>query len=202
VKQARHFAEELRKSGYEVDVAENLTRQGLRQAVDKFTAKIKPGAIALLFFSGYGIQANKQTYLIPVDAQVWSEKDVTRDGINLEALLAEMNSKGASGKVAIVDACRRNPYERRFRRTSGGLAPVTMPAESLVIYSAAAGQVAEEDTELFVGELAKELRAGSGSAEGAFIRTRMNVSNRTKGKQIPWLSSSLTSRLKFAKSPQ
>jgi tetratricopeptide (TPR) repeat protein len=202
VKHARSFAEELRKSGYDVEIGEDLTRQGLLRAIDQFKSKITPGSIALLFFSGYGIQADRQTYLIPVDAQVWTEKDVAREGIKLESLLADMNDKGAAGKFVIVDASRRNPYERRFRGMSTGLAPVTTPAGSLVIYAAAAGQVENDDSGVFVTELTKEIRAPAVSAERAFIRTRMGVSNRTKGQQIPWISSSLTSSLRFARTGQ
>jgi tetratricopeptide (TPR) repeat protein len=195
---ARNFAEELRKSGYEVDVGEDLTKQELRRAVDGFLAKITPGSVALLFFSGYGIQADRQSYLIPVDAQVWAERDVMRDGLKLETVLRDMNDRQAAGKLVVVDASRRNPYERRFRGVSVGLAPVTAPAGSLVMYSAAPGQVASEDAGAFVAELSKEIRTPNITAEEAFIRTRMGLSNRTRGQQIPWVSSSLTTDLKFA----
>jgi uncharacterized caspase-like protein len=67
-------------------------------------------------FSGYGLQANRQTYLIPADAQIWREADVARDGTNLETVLADMNGQGAAVKLAIIDASRRNPYERQRTR--------------------------------------------------------------------------------------
>jgi hypothetical protein len=197
-KHARSFAEDLRRSGYEVELAENLTRQGLLRSINQFKAKITPGSIALVFFSGYGIQTNRQTYILPVDAQIWAEKDVNRDGIELESLLADLHEKGATGKLAIVDASRRNPFERRFRRTAAGLAPVTLPPETLVIYAAAPGQVTKDESGVFISELAKEIRAPSTTAEEAFIRTRVGVSNLTKGQQVPWISSSLTGPLSFA----
>jgi uncharacterized caspase-like protein len=195
---ARSFAEDLRKSGYEVEVGEDLTKQALQRAIDAFMAKIRPGSVALLFFSGYGIQADRQTYIIPVDAQVWAERDVMRDGVKLESILRDMNDRQAAGKLVVIDASRRNPYERRFRGVSVGLAPITAPTGSLVIYSAAPGQVATDESGAFVGELSKEIRAPNITAEEAFIRTRMGLSNRTRGQQIPWVSSSLTSDLKFA----
>jgi tetratricopeptide (TPR) repeat protein len=198
--QARTFADDLRRSGYEVEIGENLSKQALQRTIEAFVAKITPSSVALLFFSGYGIQADRQTYILPVDAQVWTERDVVRDGVKLETILRDMHDKGAADKLVIVDASRRNPYERRFRGVSVGLAPVTAPAGSLVIYSAAPGQVATEDSGLFVSELSKEIRAPNVSAEEAFIRTRVGVSNHTRNQQIPWVSSSLTSDLKFARS--
>jgi len=197
-KDAQALADELRKSGYDVALGENLTKQGLQQAIDTFKAKITPGSVVLLFFSGYGIQADRRTYLLPVDAQVWAEKDVSRDGFNVEALLTEINDKGAGEKLIIIDAARRNPYERRFRGVSIGLAPVTTPAGTLVMYAAAPGKVTNDESGRFITELVKEVRAPAIAAEEAFIRTRIGVSKATNGEQIPWISSSLTTELTFA----
>jgi len=57
--------------------------------------KIRNGTAALLYFSGYGIQVARQTYLLPINAQIWTEAEVRRDGVSVDALLAEMHRKGA-----------------------------------------------------------------------------------------------------------
>ena len=75
--------------------------------------------------------------MIPVDAQIWTEPDVRRDGFSLETVLGEINNRGAGVKIALIDASRRNPFERRFRSFSAGLAPVIAPNGTLVMYSAA-----------------------------------------------------------------
>src|ERR1700749_2880049 len=80
INDARDVADELKRDGFTVDVGENLTGDGMRRAFDKLYGKIKPGSVALIFFSGYGIQSNRQSYMIPVDAQIWAEADVRRDG--------------------------------------------------------------------------------------------------------------------------
>src|SRR3954470_16628242 len=80
VNNARTLADELRRSGFEVDLGENLNKVAMRTAFDRFYGKIKPGSTALVFFSGYGIQSDRQTYVIPVNAQIWTEADVRRDG--------------------------------------------------------------------------------------------------------------------------
>ena len=119
---ARALADELKRDdyGFDVELAENLTKDGMLRAFGRFYGKIKPGSVALVFFSGYAIQSNRQSYVMPVDGQIWTEADVRRDGVSLENILKEMNSRGANVKVAILDASRRNPFERRFRRCRPG----------------------------------------------------------------------------------
>jgi len=197
VNNARALTDELRRSGFEVDVGENLTKEGMRAAFDRFYGKIKPGSTALFFFSGYGIQSDRQTYVIPVNAQIWTEADVRRDGYSLDLLLGEMNKKGAAVKIAILDASRRNPFERRFRAVAGGLAPASVPKSTVVMYAAAPGAVARDgDRPVFVDELLKAIRA-PGKIEEAFNRAMVAVSRATQGEQIPWFSSSLVEDFSF-----
>ena len=164
LKDARAVAEELRRDGigFDVDVAENLSKEGMRKAFDRFYGKIKAGSVALVFFSGYAIQSARQSYIIPVDGQIWTEADVRRDGISLETILKEMNTRGARVKIAVLDASRRNPFERRFRPVSAGLAPVDAPTGSLVMYSSAPSTVVNDtgtEQRMFVNEFVGQLRA-------------------------------------------
>jgi uncharacterized caspase-like protein len=200
VNNARALADELRRHGFEVDSSENLTKEAMRAALDRFYGKIKSDSTALLFFSGYGIQSDRQTYMIPVNAQIWSEPDVRRDGYSLDSVLAEMNSRGARVKIAILDASRRNPFERRFRAVASGLAPVSVPKGTVVMYAAAPGAVARDsDRQVFVSQLIKEIR-GSGRIEEAFNRTLIGVSKESQGEQVPWFSSSLVEEFSFVTS--
>jgi tetratricopeptide (TPR) repeat protein len=202
VADARTLADELRRDGFEVDLQENLTRQGMQSAIDAFKAKITPRSAALIFFSGFGVQANRQSYMIPVNAQIWTEAEVKRDGISIESVLSDMNERQASVKIAIIDASRRNPFERRFRRVSAGLASPNAPPGTLVMYAASPGQVANDgdgEHTLFVGELLKEIRSPGVTAEDVFRHTRDGVSNASNHEQVPWLSSSLTDDFYFGR---
>ena len=206
LKDARALADELRRDGigFDVDVAENLSKEGMRKAFDRFYGKIKAGSVALVFFSGYAIQSARQSYIIPVDGQIWTEADVRRDGVSLDTILKEMNTRGARVKIAVLDASRRNPFERRFRPVSTGLAPVDAPTGSLVMYSSAPSTVVNEtgsEHRLFVNELVSQLRAPGLTAEEAFNRARMGVTRGSQGQQVPWLSSSLISDFAFALQP-
>ena len=200
INDARDVAEELKRDGFNVDIGENLTGDGMRRAFERLYGKIKPGSVALIFFSGFGVQSNRQSYMIPVDAQIWTEADVRRDGFSLETVLGEINSRGAGVKIALVDASRRNPFERRFRSFSAGLAPVIAPNGTLVMYSAALSSVISDngsDRSLFVRELLKEIRTPDLMAEETLNRTRVGVTRASRQEQVPWISSSLAEDFSF-----
>jgi len=197
-------ADELKRDGFDVERGLNLSGDAMRQALDRFYAKIQQSGVALIFFDGFGIQSARQTYLLPVDAQIWVEPDVVRDGFNLETILGEMNTRGASVKIAIIDAARRNPFERRFRRYSAGLAPAVTPNNTLAIYATALGSVissAPSDHSVFVNELLREIRAPGTTAEQAFRNTQAGVVAATRGEEVPWLSSSMTTDFSFFGGP-
>ena len=200
INDARDVAEELKRDGFNVDIGENLTGEQMRRAFDRLYGKIKPGSVALIFFSGFGVQSSRQSYMIPVDAQIWTEPDVRRDGFSLETVLGEINSRGAGVKIALIDASRRNPFERRFRSFSAGLAPVIAPNGTLVMYSAALSSVVSDngsDRSLFVKELLKEIRTPDLMAEETLNRTRVGVTRASRQEQVPWISSSLAEDFSF-----
>jgi hypothetical protein len=201
INDAREMAKELRRDGFDVETGENLTKNAMRKALDVLYGKIKSGSVALIFFSGFGLQSDRQSYLIPVNAQVWSEADVRRDGFSIDTVLKEMSQRGAKIKIAILNASRRNPYERRFRSVSQGLAPVIAPSNSIVMYSTALGTVdsepASSNQSMFMTELIKQMRTPGLSGEEVFIRTRFSLTRASGGKQTPWLSSSLAEKFYF-----
>jgi len=200
INDARDVADELKRDGFSVEVGENLTGEAMRRAFDKLYGRIKPGSVALIFFSGFGVQSSRQSYMIPVDAQIWTEPDVRRDGLSLETVLGEINNRGAGVKIALIDASRRNPFERRFRSFSAGLAPVIAPNGTLVMYSAALSSVISDnggDHSLFVQELLKEIRVPDLMAEETLNRTRVGVTRASRSEQVPWISSSLAEDFSF-----
>ena len=200
INDARDVADELKRDGFNVEVGENLTGEAMRRAFDKLYARIKPGSVALIFYSGFGVQSGRQSYMIPIDAQIWTEPDVRRDGFSLESVLGEINGRGAGVKIALVDASRRNPFERRFRSFSAGLAPVIAPNGTLVMYSAALSSVISDnggDHSLFVQELLKEIHVPDLMAEETLNRTRVGVTRASRSEQVPWISSSLAEDFSF-----
>ena len=144
INDARGLTAALRAKGFDVDVVEDATKDDMARAIVRLKAKIKPDTVAMLFFGGYGVQVGRESFMIPVDAAIWKEADVRRDGVCIEQVLDAMTEKGAKAKLVVVDASRRNPYERRFRSYSHGLAPISAPENALILTSATPGKVADD----------------------------------------------------------
>ena len=193
INDARGLTAALRAKGFDVDVVEDATKDDMARAIVRLKAKIKQDTVAMLFFGGYGVQVGRESFMIPVDAAIWKEADVRRDGVSIEQVLDAMTEKGAKAKLVVVDASRRNPYERRFRSYSHGLAPISAPENALILTSATPGKVADDGKgqySVLVTELLNNLNSQSGAAS-AFNKTRISVSRASDGEQVPQVSSSL-----------
>lgn len=193
INDARGLTAALRGKGFDVDVVEDATKDDMARAIGRLKAKIKRDTVVMLFFGGYGVQVGRESFMIPIDAAIWKEADVRRDGVSIESVLDTMKEQGAKAKLVVVDASRRNPYERRFRSYSHGLAPIAAPENALILTSATPGKVADDSQgpySVLMAELLNNLAAQAG-AETAFNKTRVAISRASEGEQVPSVSSSL-----------
>ncbi|MET0968302.1 MAG: caspase family protein [Tardiphaga sp.] len=200
INDARAVTAALRHDGFDVDVVEDATRDDMARAVARLKAKIKPQSVVMVYFGGYGVQVGRESYMIPVDAAIWKERDIQRDGTSIESVLGALKDSGAQAKLVVLDASRRNPYERRFRGYSRGLAPIVAADNALVLSSASPGTVADDaggQNSVLVTELLRNLDSKPVSAEDAFTRTRAAVTRATDGQQVPAISSSLVDDVTF-----
>jgi uncharacterized caspase-like protein len=200
INDARALTDTLRRDGFDVDVVEDAGKDDMSRAIERLKAKIKRDSVVMLFFGGYGVQVGRESYMIPVDAVIWKETDVRREGVSIEAVLEVMKAQGARAKLVVVDASRRNPYERRFRAFSHGLAPINAPDNALILSSATPGKVAEDSkaaNSVLVSELLNHLNTKSVGAEAVFNRTRVAISRASDGEQVPSVSSSLLEDIRF-----
>jgi len=204
INDARALTAALRHNGFDVDVVEDASKDDMSRAIDRLKSKVRPDSVVMLFFGGYGIEAGRESYMIPVDAAIWKEADVRRAGISVESVLEVLKEQGACAKLAVIDASRRNPYERRFRAFSHGLAPITAPDNALILTSATPGKVADDSDgqySVLVSELLNNLDAKeigqSADAEAVFNKTRVAISRASEGEQVPSVSSSLMEDVRF-----
>jgi uncharacterized caspase-like protein len=200
INDARALTDSLRRDGFDVDVVEDAGRDDMVRAIDRLKAKIKRDAVVMLFFGGYGVQVGRESYMIPVDAKIWKETDVRREGVSIESVLDVMKAQGAKAKLVVVDASRRNPYERRFRAFSHGLAPINAPDNALILSSATPGKIAEDSkapNSVLISELLNRLDSKSVGAEALFNKTRVAISRASDGEQVPSVSSSLLEDVRF-----
>ena len=202
INDARALTAALRGNGFDVDVVEDASRDDMNRAVDRLKSRIKPDSVVMLFFGGYGVQVGRESYMIPVDAAIWREADVRRQGFSVESVLDVMKEKGARAKLVVIDASRRNPYERRFRAFSHGLAPIDPPDNALILTSATPGKVADDSenpNSVLMSELLTNLTPQSAAgAETVFNNTRIAITRASDGEQVPSVSSSLQEDVSLA----
>ncbi len=200
INDARALTAALRRNGFDVDVVEDAGKDDMNRAIGRLKSKIRPDSVVMLFFGGYGVQVGRESYMIPVDAVIWKEADVRRDGFSIEQVLDVMKEQGARAKLVVVDASRRNPYERRFRKYSHGLAPINAPDNALILTSATPGKVADDSAgpySVLMTELLNNLNANldtktAAGVETVFNKTRVAISRASDGEQVPSVSSSLS----------
>jgi hypothetical protein len=208
INDARALTAALRSNGFDVDVVEDASKDDMNRAVNRLQSKIKADSVVMLFFGGYGVQVGRESYMIPVDAAIWKEADVRRDGLSIEQVLDVMKEQGARTKLVVIDASRRNPYERRFRAFSHGLAPISAPDNALILTSATPGKVADDSNgahSVLMAELLGNLNAKEtdketdkpAGVETVFNKTRAAISRASDGELVPSVSSSLLEDVRF-----
>jgi uncharacterized caspase-like protein len=204
VNDARALTAALRHEGFDVDAIEDATHDDMTRAVARLKSKVRSDSVVMLFFGGYGIQVGRESYMIPVDAVIWKETDVRREGVAVESVLDAAKEFGASAKVVVLDASRRNPYERRFRTFSHGLAPITLPDNALLLTSTSPGTVADDSTgenSVLVTELLTHIDTPrdnqAKAAEAIFNQTRVAISRSSNGEQVPQVASTLLEEISF-----
>lgn len=197
VADAEKLAEALKRLGFQTQVEKNLRKKPMDDAVESFINRAEPGSVAVFFFAGYGIQAGGKNYLIPIDPRIWSEADLLREGVSVEDIQAKLGERGVKARIVILEAARRNPFERRFRSVSSGLAP-SPSAPGLIRFYAAAntalGDPPAATNSVFVSELARQLTPDRQAAQ-AFQAARDEISRLTNNQQIPYITVGLSEPL-------
>lgn len=200
VNDARAMAEALKGQGFEVILKQNGTKIEMERVVADFGEKLGEGDTALFYYAGHGMQVNGRNFLIPTDAQITSEQRVRLEAIDVDVVLEQMAASRAQVNLVILDACRNNPFERKFRSVGGGLAQINAPEGTLISYATAPGKVANDGdgaNGLYTEELLRAISQPGLKVEEVFKAVRVNVSKRTNGAQTPWEASSLTGDFYF-----
>jgi hypothetical protein len=202
VNDAKAIAQLLNTAGFEVTSATDLNHNEMIQVVQDFSAKVAgrgPNAVAMVYYAGHGVQLAGENYLVPVDARIASETDLTRGSLRLVDLMATLETVRSRMRIVILDACRNNPFPS-LNDAGRGLAIVDAPNGSIVGYSTAPGTQALDGTGDHSPYATAFLRLAHEKnlpIEQLFKRIRLDVNNSTNGQQIPWESSSLTSDFYF-----
>jgi TPR repeat protein len=143
VQDAKALSETLKTLGYKVSLFQNLDEKGFKKALRDFRGSLDGGDEVLFFFAGHGVQLGSANYLLPVDIKGDNAEQVKDEAVELQRVLDDLKTKDVKFSLAIIDACRDNPFKSSGRALGGrGLAPTTAATGQMVMFSAGSGQQA------------------------------------------------------------
>lgn len=194
----------LKSLGFDVIKIVDPSQKELKMAIDDFGNRLKGSDVGLFYFAGHGVQVKGLNYLIPVEANLTSEKLVEYDCVEAGRVLAHMEDAKTSVNILILDACRNNPFERSWGRGIGqrGLATMSAPKGSLIAYSTAPGHTASDGSGkngLYTEALLNHISGKASPVNTVFQKVRLEVMEKSKEEQVPWESTSLTADFFFNK---
>lgn len=205
VNDAHAMAKALRDIGFEVIEKTDVSQKEMNRAITAFGEKLKSDSVALFYYAGHGLQVRGHNYLIPIDAQISGEGSVKTESVDMDAVLEQITGSSSGLNIVILDACRNNPFERRFRAAGGsGLGQMYAPKGTLIAYATSPGKTAVDGNDnngLYTSELLKAVSMPGVKVEDVFKTVRVHVAKATNDAQVPWESSSLTGDFYFREKP-
>ena len=204
---ARDVSAIFKKLKFDVVDGQNLDRAGFEHVVQQFARSLEGADVGIFFYAGHGLQVGGRNYLVPVDAKLETISALDFEVVPLTLVQGTME-RAAKTNIIFLDACRNNPLARNLARAMGtrsasigrGLAPVQSGVGTLISFSTQPGNVALDGSgrnSPFAAALRKHLPGSSEDLSATLIAVRNDVIKSTKGSQVPWEHSSLTSRFFF-----
>ena len=210
---ARLLGGALAAQGFDVVVSIDTGLADLQRQLAEFRDRAKDAQIALIYFSGHGIQVDGVNYLLPVNAAVRSPDDLEGVAVPLPDLLSAVEAATPRLGVVILDACRNNPLPAsmlgdRARTLQPGAGLARMPAQRgmMIAYATAPGQVALDgppgQNSFFAAALARYIETPGLEIGLLFRKVSERVRDVTGGAQVPWTEAALTAEAAYFNPPE
>lgn len=186
--------------GFDVIKKKNLTQREMVLAVNEFYDRLRPGAMALVYYSGHGMEVKGMNYLLPVDVSLRFETDLEVEGVRLNWILQKLADARTNTNIIVLDACRNNPFESRLRSgASRGLTAVAVPRTpgsngTFVAYATQPGHVADDGSGeygRYTNEFISVVPRTADHVELVFKAIRNRVVTESREEQDPWDATSL-----------
>ncbi|HZG54415.1 MAG TPA: caspase family protein [Pyrinomonadaceae bacterium] len=201
---AHDMAGVLKSLGFDVIHKDNQSADKTKKLIREFGERLREGAgVGLFYYAGHGVQVNGRNYLIPVEANVLRETTIGYDAVDVNQVLAEMESAGNELNIVVLDACRSNPFARSWRSSESGLAQINAPEGTLIAYATSPGKVASDGggrNGLYTAQLLRYLPQPGLSLTGVFMQAGAAVKELSGRTQVPWVAMSITRDFYFNRS--
>ena len=195
---ARDMADALRGAGFQVILKTDADQGAMKDAIRSFGSDLKTrGGVGLLFFSGHGVQAGGENYLLPLGEKPSGESSLKSGAVTAAEAVDSMSAARNALNIVILDACRDNPW---LANGAKGLSRVDSSSNLFVSFATSPGEVALDGSGRN-SPYTKHLKGAIGTPnltiEDTFKRTLKGVYQETGGKQQPWMSSSFFGEFVF-----
>ena len=184
----------LIKCGFKVFKAIDADRARMRREIRRFGDNLLKYDVGLFYYAGHGIQVDGENYLVPVGASVHRGDEVIDECLRVSSVLRKMETAKNRINIIILDACRDNPFKKRYRAFNKGFAEMDAPAGTFIAYSTSPGTVSIDGNGrngLYTSKLLKHLMTSGLKIEEVFKRVRLDVFNASMKEQLTWEHSSL-----------
>lgn len=214
---ARQMDDMLRSLGFETTVATDLRGRKLARALSNFTEDAEGADVAVIYYSGHGIEAGGENWLLPIDVDVAALNQAEHQLIGVSGLIADVNAV-APLTLVFLDACRTNPFppgtkligesgEALLVSAAGlgnprgvatpGAEPLAEGLGTLIGFAAEPGRAALDGepggNSPYAAALIRHFSAMDGSEVGIVMRmVTEEVYLKTRGHQRPWVNETLT----------
>jgi hypothetical protein len=203
VTDAADMAATLEAAGFTVTLLLDADQPTLNSSIAGFGRALRDAgrdATGLFYYAGHGVQSFGTNYLVPVEAALKNAADLDLVAVAADSVLRQMNSARNRTNIVILDACRDNPFEAIPDMDDNGLAEMNAPTGTFLSYSTAPGAVALDGLDgnsPFTRSLLDHIPQPGLPIEQLFKTVRIDVLDRTGGRQVPWDASSLTGDFTF-----
>jgi hypothetical protein len=194
VNDSRDLGAALRELGFKTIVKENTSRAEMIGALQEFGKALDGADAALFFYAGHAMQFKDRNYLVPIDAVMGSEDDVTFFSVEVSQVFDRMERARTRFNFVILDACRDNPFRDTFKVSASGLAQMSGPSGTLIAYATAPGMTAQDGfgrNGVYTGHILQNIKVPDMPVEVLFRKVREGVERDTKRLQTPWELSSI-----------
>ena len=206
---ARDMARALDGLGFEVIEGLNLDKAGFEARLREFSRAAGSAEVSLFFYAGHGLQVDGENYLVPVDASLKQELDLSFEAFELSLFMSQMRSRT---NLVILDACRDNPLAQTLARSMGsmglsrsvgskrGLAQVEAAGGTFIAYATRPGAVADDgdgENSPFTSAILDNIASPALSVDDMFAKVTSAVKKSTNNEQQPWRENSLDHIFQF-----
>ncbi len=200
---ARLIARTLEQLDFRVTLLIDSSQTDMKRGISQFGRDLRNAgtdATGLFYYAGHGVQSFGTNYLLPVDVELSNAADLDLVAVEAQSVLRQMFSARNKTNIMILDACRNNPFTEIPDFNDNGLAEMQAPTGTFLAYATAPGGVALDGLETnspFTQALASKMSTPGMRIEQMFKKVRVEVIEKTAGRQTPWDASSLTSDFVF-----